>query len=254
MRSVVFTDLDETLLHSRRRRAPGNEDTVAAVDSAGAPLSYQTERQAALFRWMRHADRVIPVTGRSVDAYRRVRIPFAHEAIVHHGAMVLRADGTVDHAYAESVRPQIMLSDMALSEAWEAVQPWIRDNDAPFRVHRKTIGPHTVEVCVKHVSPDAKELGAQGAALAAHWQSLSEFVRVHHNGNNLALLPRMVDKRSAVIWVRTQLERDLGPLLALGAGDSGTDHPFLSACDFYVIPSGSQLDVATAATGGQRGW
>ena len=250
MRSVVFTDLDETLLHSLRRHAAQSGDTLAAVDKAGAPVSYQTPRQAALFQWMARADRVIAVTGRSAGAYARVRLPLVHEAIVHHGAMVLGADGVADPAYTDVVQRDLDEASAGLDAAWEHVHAWLMESGVPLRAYRQVIDGRTVEVCVKHVSPDAVSLGEPGERLSARWRTLGDTVRVHHNGNNLALLPAKVDKLRAVRWLRVRLEAGMGPFFALGAGDSVTDHPFMAACDAYLVPSGSQLDQVLARTGG----
>jgi hydroxymethylpyrimidine pyrophosphatase-like HAD family hydrolase len=248
MRSVVFTDLDETLLHSLRRRAATSGDRLAAVDQQGAPSSYQTAHQEEIFRWLSQADRVIPVTGRSVGSYARVRLPFYHEAVVHHGALVLLSDGTPEPDYVATVQSDLEEVHPTLEDAWIHVQSWIHRSGAPLRTYRQSLHGLTVEVCVKHVSRDATELGAWGDELAERWAGLGSEVRVHHNGNNLALLPRHVDKLRAVRWLQERLVNELGPLLTLGAGDSRTDHPFLSACDFFIVPRGSQL--ANSLAGG----
>ena len=58
--------------------------------------------------------------------------------------------------------------------------------------------------------------------------------------NNLALVPRFLGKERAV---RHVIRHHLGPepVLTLGMGDSLSDIPFLSACDFSVVPTASQL-------------
>ena len=241
MRSVVFTDIDETLTRSARRSPPEPGALLAATDRAGAPTAFQTAAQAHLFAWLAQADRVIPVTGRSVDAYRRVRLPFHAEAVVHHGAVVLGEGGARDEDYRALVAAELRAVDDVLARAFAHVTDWIPRARVPLRVYRQVVDELTAEVCVKHVDPEGRELGEGGDELEAAWGSL-DGVRVYRNGNNLALLPAAVDKARAVAWLRARLVDRLGPLMTVGVGDSTTDYAFMAACDFYVVPSGSQLD------------
>jgi len=248
VRSVVFTDIDETLTRSARRSPPEPDALLAATDRAGEPTSYQSPAQGALFALLCGADRVVPVTGRSVDAYRRVRLPFHAEAVVHHGAVVLHEGGARDEDYHALVAAELRAADEVLASAFARVTNWIPRARCPLRVYRQVVDGLTAEVCVKHVDPEGRELGEGGDELEAAWASL-DGVRVYRNGNNLALLPAAVDKARAVAWLRARLLDRLGPLMTVGVGDSVTDYGFMAACDFYVVPSGSQLDgrIARAA-------
>jgi len=253
MKTVVFTDLDETLLCSRRRRVPESEDILAAVDKDGRPVSYQSKKQGAFFKLIQGADRLIAVTGRSASAYGRVCLPFVHEAIVHHGAMILGSEGNPDSEYAKQINGDLRSSDHLLQNTWARTQQMITLMSAPLRIYRQILNETTIEVCVKHVDPSEVSLGNAGKEIFDSWCDLGDDVRVHWNGNNLALLPRRVDKLRAVSWLSARLEQRIGPFLTIAAGDSNTDHPFMSACDFYIVPSGSQIDSQLIAFSGSDG-
>lgn len=252
MKTVVFTDLDETLLRSSRRGDPGNEDILAAVDKEGKAISYQSQKQLALYQLVRTTDRLIAVTGRSAAAYERVRIPFVHEAIVHHGAMILNQSGQPEIEYAKQVHDDLCNSSQILENQWKHVQRMISQMSAPLRIYRQMLDEKTIEVCVKHINPNESSLGQPGTNIFDSWNILGDEVRVHWNGNNLALLPRRVDKLRAVSWLREHLEARIGPFLSIAAGDSNTDHPFMSACDYYIVPSGSQIDDQLTGSGGSN--
>lgn len=242
MKTCVFTDLDETLIRSRNRHDLDHQDVLAARDKHGTPICYQSQKQVALLQLMNRADRIIPVTGRSVSAFQRVCLPFIHEAIVHHGAMILTDQGQPEIEYAKRIVDELSSSSQILESEWIKVQRIIEMCSAPLRTYRQTLNGSTIEVCVKHIDASQRLLGRHGMNIYESWRNLGDEVRIHWNGSNLALLPSRVDKLRAVRWLRTRLEDKFGPFLSVAAGDSSTDLPFMSACDFYVVPSGSQID------------
>jgi hydroxymethylpyrimidine pyrophosphatase-like HAD family hydrolase len=248
VRSVIFTDIDETLIHSVRRRPPQEGDALAARDKHGNPTSFQSPSQAALLGLLQRADRVVAVTGRSVDAYLRVVLPLSSVAVVHHGAVILRA-GEPDEAYAQAVEPALRASSSALEEGWGRIEGILADPSAGLRASRQRLDGRTIEVCVKSALPGATEVGPQAELIRRRWEALGADVIIHHNGNNLALLPAQVDKKRAVGWLMERFTEELGPISSVGVGDSLTDHGFMSLCDYYIIPDRSQLHRAFARQG-----
>ena len=63
----------------------------------------------------------------------------------------------------------------------------------------------------------------------------------HINGNNLALLPKIINKESAVSYLLNRYKQEHPNVLTFGAGDSKTDAPFMALCDYALIPKNTQL-------------
>jgi hydroxymethylpyrimidine pyrophosphatase-like HAD family hydrolase len=70
---------------------------------------------------------------------------------------------------------------------------------------------------------------------------------LHRNSNNLAVLPKTLNKARAVHYLRQQLQAEHGEIMTLGMGDSQSDARFMAACDYAIVPSGTQLAALTVA-------
>ena len=70
---------------------------------------------------------------------------------------------------------------------------------------------------------------------------------IHRNGNNLAVLPKTLNKARAVAYLRAELEAEHGPIVSFGMGDSRSDARFMAECDYAIIPNGTQLAALTVA-------
>jgi hydroxymethylpyrimidine pyrophosphatase-like HAD family hydrolase len=63
----------------------------------------------------------------------------------------------------------------------------------------------------------------------------------HLNGNNLAILPKIINKEDAVSYLLAHYKNQHPNLLTFGAGDSRTDAAFITLCDYALIPKNTQL-------------
>lgn len=249
-RGVVFADIDGTLIGPRRDVGRAHNDTsthevddVGATDANGNVIAWRTSEQRALYSWLQQVGDVVAVTGRSVGAYGRVRLPFAPHAIVHHGAVILGSEG---EAFRAATRPLLLESAPVLREAHAGLLALIATQPS-LRVTTQTVEGQLVEVCVKHRDPNLDRGTIAGRELPSVvaddieglWRALPD-VRVHRNGNNLAVLPRRVTKARAVLWLREHVYTDID--IAFGAGDSVSDYGFMAACDVALVPTKSQLD------------
>ena len=249
MRILIFTDLDGTLFQSARQQPPCAGWRPLAFLKNGAPVCWASPQQQAFLVWLQHGGaQLVPVTARNLDAFLRVRIDFTGSAVIDYGGAIVNAAGRPDEAWLARTREQAQTSQSALLQWQEFLQ---RENallrgDANVRI----IGDFGAQFYVTAKSANHNEAVVQALAARCHdalaAATLPPMV-LHTNGNNLALLPHWLDKSHAV---RHILEcstagdtADDGGVLSIGLGDSLSDVPFLRACDWRMLPGGSQIDM-----------
>ncbi|MBL8485325.1 MAG: hypothetical protein JNJ60_24220 [Rhodocyclaceae bacterium] len=244
MKKLLFADLDDTLFQSERKQVPGADWLPIAYLAGGQPISYANPAQLELLALFQREMILIPVTARNHDAFRRVRIDFPAEAILNYGGIIINADGTPDAAWLQASRAAAAQSLALLQEWMEALE---RENAAlDAGAHIRLI--HDFDTAFYVV---AKSRRGDLAALAALAHACREArsagrlpdVAIHHNHNNLALIPRWLDKQHAVDHLRRRYEAACGEVLTFGMGDSFVDLNFIESCDYQIIPRGSQIAV-----------
>lgn len=235
MRRVVFVDLDDTLFQTERKNPEA--DRLAAVDSDGRPLSFRCGRQEAFLDWLTEDAEVVPVTGRSVDAFRRVTIPFDGHAICSFGGVMLDSRGELHpewHARMEEAadRTEAVMEGLLRTVGEEATNCRV---DVRYRIVRDAGLP--LYVSVKHNAGSGQETARLAAAVSP---AAPEGWTIHLNGSNMALLPPFLGKAQAVGFF---MEHFLGkgPVLTVGVGDSLTDLGFMELCDYVIAPAKSQI-------------
>lgn len=241
MNIIVFMDLDDSIFQTRRKCGPETELRVGALGPDGSALSFLRPAQALLFERVFADAVVVPVTARNLDSFRRVTLPFRHGAILNFGGLVLGPDGAVDEDWVEQTRPLCRAARERLHEACSVAGEEIQRLGLCCRVRLVSDAGLDFYVVCKNRNGHVEELDRVEALFADRFADL----RIHRNGNNLALLPRFLNKARALPHF---LERHLahtGPdRLLLGLGDSLTDKEFMKLCDYLLLPSGSQLEAA----------
>lgn len=238
--AVVLVDLDDTLFQTMRKRpddVPEHDLTPAAFDRQGAPLSYSTPRQSKFLRWISQNAVLIPVTARSREALRRVRIHYS-AAVCAHGGVLLSEDGSPDAEWAaeiagasEPVLPTLhALAERARHAASEqgcTIEPRILSEDGV-----------ALYLVLKHPTADEAKLSRIAAVVE---RCTPEGWTVHRNGNNAAFLPPHLGKQRAVARLLPRLRERYPSTPLIGVGDSATDAPFMALCDWAMTPRESQL-------------
>ncbi len=235
---VALVDLDDTLFQTLRKRpadVPEAALSTMAVDRAGAPLGFATPRQASFLRWLVQGARLVPVTARSLEALRRVKLSYA-EAICAHGGLILDENGEPDaewHAEMAAAGKRCVGTLERLADEARA-----RAAATGVALHVRVLGERGTPLYLVLKSPTSEEAAlhqvVDGLETPAGW-------RRHLNGNNVAYLPPHLGKAHAVERLLRTLRPRFPYAAFVGVGDSHTDADFMALCDFALTPCGSQL-------------
>jgi hypothetical protein len=240
IRAIAFVDLDDTLFQTRGKCPPGmtaDHLTPLGFTRDGQPLSYATPRQMRFLDWLTDTTLVIPVTARSLDALRRVRIPFM-AAVCAHGGVILNFEGRIDVAWAREIGTKAAAHEEELLALTDAIAAEARRAAVRINVRVLTEDGMPLYVLAKHADADAATLNA---VVDAAVKGLPVGWTDHRNGNNIALMPPYLGKRHAVERLLPGVRRSHPNAPVIGIGDSSTDAPFMAICDYAMLPTGSQL-------------
>ena len=249
MKKYLFVDLDDTLFSSLPKCADQQDLHAVAFLKDGAACSFTTAKQRAFLSMASQSMTLIPTTARNSDAFGRVDLPFDDYKIINYGGVVLAPNGLADQVWLEIMRDEMAASLVGLRRAISIIDEFsqrmglagkarlIEDYGIPFYVVVKD--PDKVAERLALIEQDALTpwIASEG----------SEFY-VHRNGNNLAVLPKALNKARAVEYVISLLRKNYGQVLTMGMGDSRSDARFMAACDYAIVPSGTQLAALTLGT------
>jgi predicted mannosyl-3-phosphoglycerate phosphatase (HAD superfamily) len=238
MRIHVFLDLDGTLFQTRSKCPPEAELSPAALRRDGTPLSFMTAQQTRLLEWLRSADHVIPTTARSIDAFRRVQLPFSSLAILDFGGVILLPDGSPDLEWDAFIRPQAHAVAPELRRRCDALRAFVETHQLGVNVRLINDLDLSLYLVMKHPEGNLDTLARIRREALADLDRERFFL--HDNDNNLSVVPRFLGKERAVEHV---IRRHLGdePALTIGVGDSFSDAAFVGLCDYALLPRCSQL-------------
>ncbi len=242
MKKILFADLDDTLFQSHRKSNPLDDWLPLAYLADGSPISYANPKQQAALQLFLREMTLIPVTARNHDAFQRVHIPFVAEAVLNYGGIVLNVDGTPDEAWLEVSRDRARQSEADL-HAWVGALS-VKSDCLQLDLRVRLISDFGIPfyVVAKSKSGDvaAVEAAAEFCVRSRDLRELPDLL-IHTNTNNLALIPRWLDKHNAVAYLHQRYVAQHGEILTFGMGDSLVDLNFIAACDYMIVPSTSQI-------------
>lgn len=214
-RPWLATDLDNTLIHSHRRRQEGD---FCVEWLEGKEQSYMTETSIRLLRQLRQKIRLLAVTTRSGEQYLRIRWPQGcrpEYAVTTNGARLF-------HGEREEPRWREVLREACLPYRQELERLRRKYEGSPL-YRCRLVEDAYLFLCAE-----------DGGSMEA---SLGEFRRetalpVAATGRKLYVFPPPLDKGAAL----ARLRRDLTLPFVYGAGDSPIDLPLLLASDISFVP------------------
>ncbi len=240
MRAITLVDLDDTLFQTQRKCPPDlAPDALTPIGFAadGSPMSFATPQQLSFIRLLAETTHFIPVTARSGDALRRVRIDFA-EAVYAHGGAILGTDGAIDREWEAHITTKAANDTDTITQLVAALADAARIADLPVKARIQREGDTGLYALARHEAADEAALTHVADAvchlLPPGWTD-------HRNGNAVAFLPPWLGKRHAVAHILPDLRARFPDASVIGIGDSISDAPFMALCDFAMTPTQSQL-------------
>ena len=237
--TVVFTDLDDTWFHSRRKCQSGSTLSPVAFLKDGEANGFQTVGQAKFLELLMASAIVMPVTARNIEAFRRVKIEFRDGAILNFGGTILDPDGAVNEAWKATMSARCAVIEGLLYDTAEWLETTAAAVGAGVRVRVNADHGCTFYVLIKSTDQTENGLDMLEPMLRAHLAMTN--LRVIRNGNNLVAIPEWLDKRNAMEFMAEQFRNRHGDILTVGIGDSLSDLNFMKACDYMMVPSRSQI-------------
>ena len=244
MQSYIFLDLDDTLFQTLRKCASGADDhglQVRACLPDGTPNSFATHKQQWLWHWLAKGFQIVPVTGRDAHAFERVLLPFQEEVVLNHGAVILDKQRHIDSVWMDGMMQALPGYHEKLLAVWAEVETYCQHFKG-FKARLVLDFGITWYGVVKHVEGTEIPLKILlDSIIKPHPHIIDGSLYWHLNGNNLAVLPKIINKESAVSYLIDGYKQKHPELLTFGAGDSKSDAPFMALCDYALIPKNTQL-------------
>lgn len=242
MELFVFLDLDDTIFQTKRKCPENQPIFPAAFAQDGSVMSFFTSKQARLFKILNHKTRLIPTTARNHKSFSLTKIEKFDYAIINHGGIILNADGSIHQTWFMMMKG---LLDPVLKDL-KSLQKMLQIEAIKRQIHFKIrliddLGL-TFYLLIKHEdrnSHSLKELLTQ--VIEPHLAQYHLDFYYHLNDNNLAILPRFLNKAPAVKFLQQELNQHYPEYLSIGMGDSLTDMAYMKLCDYFMTPKNSQI-------------
>lgn len=225
---LIATDLDQTLIYSRRAVGEATHQLVAVERHEGEDASWMTASAAAVFAALAARALIVPVTTRTPEQWRRITLPgpTPRYVITANGGILL-VDGETDRDWAASVAAGLA-AVAPLAEIWAHASRVCRPE---WTVKlRNAHGLFCYAVLHRRRMPPGFVAEAAGWATERGWQ-------LSLQGRKLYWVPRTLTKSAAVAEVASRT--GAGPILA--AGDSLLDADLLAAAQRGILARHGEL-------------
>jgi len=242
MELFVFLDLDDTIFQTQRKCPADVAITPASFAIDGSPISFFTPKQQRFFNLLSDKTHLIPTTARDKDAFSRTNVQKYDYAIINHGGIILNADGSCHQGWFTHTKKTLagflhhlqhlekMLHNEAIKRNIDLKIRLIRDMSITFYCLVKQKDHNYQALTLLLIEVIEPYLKAQNLDFYCHL-----------NDNNLAILPRCLNKAPAVKFLQQQLNQQYADYLSFGIGDSVTDMPYMQLCDYFMTPKNSQI-------------
>lgn len=242
MQAYIFLDLDDTLFQTLRKCSEDDYPhlQLRATLPDGTPNSFATAKQQWLWQWLARDFKMVAVTARDFHAFGRVDLPFQEDVVLNHGAVILDKQRNIDALWMAKMQAALPFYHEKLLRIWQIVAAFCA-SDADYKLRLVDDFDMTWYGVIKHKSGTEAALLLILHHIKTHEYFVDGSLYWHLNGNNLAILPKIINKQDAVAYLIARYKQQFPELITFAAGDSQSDAAFLALCDYALIPTNTQL-------------
>ena len=230
-RIFFFSDIDDTLIQTRRKTDFSKKTIVASYTKEGEENSFFYEGIKLFIDTIIEAGMTfIPTTARNLASYQRTVFydnPKINYVILNFGGLLL-VDNQEDKAWTKK-----MQDAYAKVTALERLNQNLlaHFNAKNLKLQVKIIDSYYISIYNKFDLDKQEKIKEIRESLKDFLAKESDFY-LYENGNSFALLPYFLNKKFAVEY----LIETHKPLLSIGAGDNISDLDFMKIADFKFLP------------------
>lgn len=229
---IFASDLDQTLIYSRRRLRSLPEDERIVIEyKDGAPLSFMSRMSQSLLKEISARLLFVPITTRIMDQYKRINLGVFEDeapyAVISNGGRVL-INGSDDPDWEDHIRGGLEQQCAGL----EMVLRYFNEGYRGGWVQSVRNAEGLFIYCIVDAeNTPVEKLSRFGEWLAEHNWDLSV------QGRKIYFIPKVLQKAKALEYISEKTGRQL----FAGAGDSYLDLSFLKIVEHPFVPCHGEL-------------
>lgn len=259
MKSVIFTDLDDTLFCSLNKHKQNNCNDSNDIENLkpvaylkdNSPICFANSKQQQFLNIITQQLQntiLIPTTARNLDAFLRVKnIKFTNEAILNYGGIILNYNEEkntfeLDNNYYNLIQNQAKQQQNLLSYYSDFLQFYNNTsefaNDGKIRIIYDFDLPFYLSVKSKNNNINLVEKFYLLLQQELQKNNQQNIFTLYFNANNLALIPKYLNKKIAVDYL---IKNKYKNNLTIGIGDAIVDLDFMKLCDYQICIKNTQI-------------
>lgn len=232
-----FTDLDDTLIHTKRKTDLSREIVPAGYNKEGEVHSFYY-KELALFidKMISSGITFIPTTARNLDSYNRTifsKNKLIKKVVLNFGATIL-INNKIDIDWQKEINNKYKEIN-SISEIHKKLSNLFKSEKLNSTI--KIIDSYYVSIYNKDKLNNQNILQQIKLLLSSFLDNHKDFY-LYENDNSFGILPNFLNKKYAVEY----LINKYNPSLTFGAGDNISDLGFMNLTSFKIIPHNSTID------------
>ncbi len=230
-RIFFFSDLDDTLIQTRRKTDFSQNTVVASYDKEGNESSFFYEGTKLLIDTLISSGiTLIPTTARNLDSYKRTVFYTNNSikyALLNFGGLIL-VDNKIDQEWSKLIA-QKYSEILQMDTVYNTLLDHFEEANLDLQV--KIIDGYYISIYNKNNLDNTEILGRIQESLELFVVEHKDFY-MYENANSFGLLPNFLNKKFAVEYIISKY----APILTIGAGDNISDLDFMKLSTFKLLP------------------